>query len=122
MDYVECDAKGIGGDPQRCFDAGVEAYPTWVLGSSSDTQRHTGALGLQGLEGFLGLPSPPAELVPPARPPPVETPSSAKALAVGRALQERGATLYGAYWCGFCNQDRQALGKEAAAMVTPPPS
>eukprot|EP00613_Pedinella_sp_CCMP2098_P074186 CAMPEP_0171911538 /NCGR_PEP_ID=MMETSP0993-20121228/10362_1 /TAXON_ID=483369 /ORGANISM="non described non described, Strain CCMP2098" /LENGTH=262 /DNA_ID=CAMNT_0012545075 /DNA_START=213 /DNA_END=1001 /DNA_ORIENTATION=+ len=121
VDYVECDAKGVGGNPQRCYDAGVQAYPSWVVGPvgkdlvpSKTAKRSTGALGLDGLERLVGLPSPP-----PVAPelPMVEQPSSVRALALGEALKAKKATLYGAYWCGFCNQERQALGKEAASMI-----
>lgn len=137
VDYVECDAKGFGADPQRCYDAGVTAYPTWVKAAAASggksgssraeagdkaaaaavpdaSQRRAGAQGLAGLERFAGLPSPP---LPPAAPPAVVAPSSLDALRVGAALKAQKAVLYGAYWCGYCNQDRQALGQEAAALV-----
>jgi len=119
VDYVECDAKGFGANPQRCYDAGVEAYPTWVKAPAagetpSSSQRRTGAQGVAGLEQFVGLPSPPQ---PPATPPAVTTASSPDALRVGAALKSKKAVLYGAYWCGFCNQDRQALGSEATSMI-----
>jgi len=119
VDYVECDAKGFGANPQRCYDAGVEAYPTWVKAPTvgetlSSSQRRTGAQGLGGLEQFVGLPSPPQ---PPATPPAVTTTSSPDALRVGAALKAKKAVLYGAYWCGFCNKDRQALGAEATSMI-----
>jgi thiol-disulfide isomerase/thioredoxin len=136
VDYVECDAMGFGADPQRCYDAGVTAYPTWVkeapasgggksggsrapaadtaVAAPDASQRRAGAQGLAGLEKFAGLPSPPPL---PAAPPRVASASSLDALRVGAALQAQKAVLFGAYWCGYCNQDRQALGAEAAAMV-----
>jgi glutaredoxin len=126
VDYVECDAGGVGGDPQRCYDAGVEAYPSWIVGSSQkdgsappskDAKRATGAQGLDGLERLVGLPSPPLAAPAVLEPPAVEQPSSERALALAAALKAKQATLYGAYWCGFCNQERQALGQEASAMV-----
>ena len=112
VEYVECDPKGVGGDPQRCFDAGIDAYPAWQLGPGQAPQP--GALGLSGLERQLGIKSLPME---PARPPVIAAASSPEALEVGKALKAKKATMYGTYWCGFCNQERQALGREAFGMV-----
>ena len=47
------------------------------------------------------------------RPPAIEAESSPRALKTARALRRNKAVMYGAYWCGFCNKERQELGKEA---------
>jgi thiol-disulfide isomerase/thioredoxin len=114
VEYVECDARGEGGDPNRCADADVSAFPTWVLANG---KRSEGARGLTGLEGLVGLPPPRPPLTIPNRPPPIDSDSSPRALEVAAALKEKRAVMYGAYWCGFCNRERQELGREAMAMV-----
>mmetsp|Transcript_32548 Transcript_32548/g.73520 ORF Transcript_32548/g.73520 Transcript_32548/m.73520 type:complete len:107 (-) Transcript_32548:26-346(-) len=53
--YVECDPRGAGGAPTQCTEAGVDAFPTWVL---RDGRRQSGAAGLEGLEAFLGIKAP----------------------------------------------------------------
>jgi hypothetical protein len=42
---VECDPKGAGARPELCRQAGVKAYPTWVLGG----ERREGVLSLDQL-------------------------------------------------------------------------
>lgn len=32
VDYVECDAKGLNGNPTACEIAGIQGFPTWVIG------------------------------------------------------------------------------------------
>jgi hypothetical protein len=70
------------------------------------------SFGCYAAEQRPGAKSPPKE-----SPPPVVSPSSTRALKVGKSLKPQHATMYGAYWCGFCDRERQALGKEAWAMV-----
>ncbi|CAE7698328.1 unnamed protein product [Symbiodinium pilosum] len=41
--------------------------------------------------------------------------SSQRALTVARKLEEKRAVLFGAYWCPYCDQERQALGREVFA-------
>ncbi|HEV8439276.1 MAG TPA: hypothetical protein VGT40_14375 [Methylomirabilota bacterium] len=42
---MECDPKGAGARPELCRQAGVKAYPTWVLGG----ERREGVLSLDQL-------------------------------------------------------------------------
>ena len=48
----------------------------------------------------------------PFAPPVIKTHSSDRALAIGKRLQEKGAKMYGAYWCSHCNNQKQELGYE----------
>lgn len=41
--------------------------------------------------------------------------SSDRALKLGKALGERKALMFGAYWCPYCDQERQELGKDVFA-------
>jgi hypothetical protein len=43
--YVECDPKGLNARPDLCRQAGVKAYPTWVI----DGATHEGVLSLDKL-------------------------------------------------------------------------
>lgn len=49
--------------------------------------------------------------------PPVTQASSARAVAVAKALRAKGAKMYGAYWCSHCLSQKQLLGKEAMQFV-----
>jgi hypothetical protein len=42
---VECDPKGVNSRPDLCRQAGVKAYPTWVV----DGQTREGVLSLDKL-------------------------------------------------------------------------
>ena len=46
-------------------------------------------------------------------PPAVTGASSKQALDIAARLERLGARMYGAYWCSHCNNQKQALGKEA---------
>ena len=39
------------------------------------------------------------------------------AMKIARELKKDKATFYGAYWCKFCDRERQGLGREAFALV-----
>lgn len=45
MPYVECDPKGVNPRLDLCRQAGVKAYPTWVV----DGQTREGVLSLDKL-------------------------------------------------------------------------
>jgi uncharacterized membrane protein len=49
--------------------------------------------------------------------PPVTRQSSAREIAVAKALQAKGVKMYGAYWCSHCLSQKQLLGKEAMRFV-----
>lgn len=34
VDYVECDAQGPNGNPTACELAGIQGYPTWIIGGA----------------------------------------------------------------------------------------
>jgi hypothetical protein len=57
VEYVECDPRGEGGDPDRCSDAGVSAFPTWVqpVAGKDTTAKREGALGIEGLAKWMEL-------------------------------------------------------------------
>ena len=50
-------------------------------------------------------------------PPAVTTQSSDRALAVAKALDAKGAKMYGAYWCSHCFGQKQLLGQQAMKYV-----
>jgi len=49
LPYVECDKNAEGRD--RCRQAGVKAFPTWVLGE----KRSEGVMSLKELRSWAGL-------------------------------------------------------------------
>jgi glutaredoxin len=49
LPYVECDKNDEGRD--RCRQAGVKAFPTWVLGE----KRSEGVMSLKELRSWAGL-------------------------------------------------------------------
>lgn len=117
--YVECDPRGANAETNLCRQAGVQSYPTWALAASSPDagasfQLYRGKKGLFGLEQMVGLPSPPD---PSAVAPPIERRSGVQELAVAGQLAERGITMYGTWWCGFCDAQRQLFGQQAWAKV-----
>eukprot|EP00929_Paragymnodinium_shiwhaense_P107923 TRINITY_DN74272_c0_g1_i1.p1 TRINITY_DN74272_c0_g1~~TRINITY_DN74272_c0_g1_i1.p1 ORF type:complete len:413 (-),score=84.88 TRINITY_DN74272_c0_g1_i1:138-1376(-) len=117
--YVECDPRGLDGRPDFCRAVGVRSFPTWAMRASEKDatvpyELYTGRRGLYGLESITGLPSPPD---PDAVIPAVTGKSGAREIAVAEALKSQGATMYGTYWCGYCDKQRQLFGKEAWAKV-----
>jgi len=111
--YVECDAKGRDAQPELCRATGVRVYPTWALTDSSNQRPYElfpGFKGLSGLERIAGLP---VEPDPGAVAPPVEGHSGPREMAVADMVAARGGTMYGAYWCRFCDLQRQLFGREA---------
>ena len=52
------------------------------------------------------------------RPPPeVTAPSSKRQLRVVEALNAKGFEFYGAYWCRYCDEQRQVLGSPAGGLL-----
>jgi len=127
--YVECDPRGVGAQPELCRQAGIRSFPTWALSSSSSSSSSSpaavadagkpwelfpGSKGLFGLEQILNLPSPPD---PSAVPPAIEQSSGQREVAIAKRLKQQGVTMYGTWWCGFCDAQRQTFGREAWAQV-----
>lgn len=116
--YIECDPTGADAQPDVCRAVGVSAYPTWAVSElSAETGQPAfrlfpGAKGLTGLERLAGL-----LVEPPAEPPLVLGRSGPREFAVAEALASRGATMYGTYWCSYCDAQRQFFGKQAWAKV-----
>lgn len=116
--YVECDAKGEGARLDLCAFAGVRSYPTWAFSDDSrgpdgpPYKLYPGARGLLGLERLTGLAPEPL-----AQPPPVVSVSGAREMKVAKALASQGATMYGTWWCRFCDAQRQLFGQQAWALV-----
>ena len=54
LPYVECDPEGFSPQVEQCDLAGVEAYPTWVIGD----ERYLGAQPLGELATLSGFESP----------------------------------------------------------------
>jgi uncharacterized membrane protein len=52
--HVECDPSGLDPDPQACRDAGVKAFPTWVING----QIHEGLFSLEQLAELSGYQGP----------------------------------------------------------------
>ena len=50
-------------------------------------------------------------------PPAVKGASSREATALAKHLKEKGATLYGAYWCSHCFDQKQTFGASASKML-----
>ena len=48
--YVECDAKGPNGNPTACELAGIQGYPTWVIGGA----KYSGEQDLSTLAKIAG--------------------------------------------------------------------
>lgn len=127
--YVECAADGYQSSSGKCLElrAEVTGYPTWYI----DGKYYGGMRTLQDLQALSGFdpsvkfpeyvppPPPPRPAPPPGgfRSPPVETTSNAEQLALAKHLTAKGATFYGAYWCGYCNRQRQLFGASAAAAL-----
>ncbi len=54
LPYVECDARSPEGKPEECRRAGVQAFPTWVIGG----RKYEGVLALEDLARLSGYPPP----------------------------------------------------------------
>lgn len=52
--YVECDAEGYSAQPEDCQAAGIEVYPTWVIGGD----RYSGVQTLGKLARLSGFEQP----------------------------------------------------------------
>ena len=51
LPYVECDPEGFGAQVELCDAAGVEVYPTWIIGGD----RYLGAQPLGDLATLSGF-------------------------------------------------------------------
>lgn len=51
LDYVECDAKGAGANPDECVAKGVESYPTWIYNG----QKYPGVKSAEELAKIVGF-------------------------------------------------------------------
>jgi len=52
------------------------------------------------------------------KPPPITTSSTERSLSLSKELQSLDATMYGAYWCSHCYDQKLTLGKEAFSKIT----
>ena len=50
-------------------------------------------------------------------PPVVKTVSSEKSLNLAKRIKDLDGTMYGAYWCSHCNNQKKILGSEAMKIV-----
>lgn len=53
----------------------------------------------------------------PQAPPEITTRSDADALRIARKLSKKNATMYGAYWCSHCYDQKQRFGTKAFGML-----
>lgn len=54
---MECDPRGLNANPERCRQAGIRRFPTWIV----EGQRHEGVMALDELarlSRFAGRPAP----------------------------------------------------------------
>lgn len=51
LDYVECDAKGDGANPDECVARGIEGYPTWIYNG----KQYSGVQSLESLAEISGF-------------------------------------------------------------------
>ena len=49
--------------------------------------------------------------------PPVETISSSSSIALATHLTSKGITMYNAYWCPHCHEQKEMFGKEAVSKL-----
>ena len=59
----------------------------------------------------------PGEVRGPGTPIPVSSASRLGTLALADHLSAKGATMYSAYWCPHCHEQKELFGKEAAAKL-----
>jgi glutaredoxin len=48
---------------------------------------------------------------------PVNQPSNASAIALAQHLKQRGAKMYGAFWCPYCHRQKDMFGAEAFSLI-----
>ena len=125
LPYVECAEDGLGNSAGLCrSNKDLTGYPTWQING-----KYYGGLkslaALQLLSGFDASVKF-AEYVPPGapkpppggfQPPAVTTKSTPDQIALAQHLKATGARFYGAYWCKYCNKQRQLFGAEATAEL-----
>lgn len=51
LDYVECDAKGEGANPDECVARGIQGYPTWIY----EGKQYSGTQSLEELAKIVGF-------------------------------------------------------------------
>ena len=127
LPYVECAEDGSESQAGFCrSQKGITGYPSWQING-----RYYGGLktlsDLQVLSGFDASvkfeayvpPGAPPKPKPPGgwRPPAVDGTSTPAAVALAQHLKRTGARFYGAYWCRYCNKQRQLFGAEATAQL-----
>lgn len=50
-------------------------------------------------------------------PPAITHKSGPREMKIAKALKEKGAKMYGAYWCSHCFEQKQRLGAEAMCLI-----
>lgn len=48
----------------------------------------------------------------------VSTNSGNAEIALARHLRQRGAKMYGAYWCPYCTKQKELFGRQAFSQIT----
>lgn len=125
LPYVECAEDGFQNSAGLCRgNKDLTGYPTWQINGKfyGGLKSLTALQMLSGFDASIKF----AEYVPPGRAPPppggykppaVSTKSTPEQMALAQHLKGTGARFYGAYWCKFCNKQRQLFGAEAAATL-----
>ena len=68
--------------------------------------------------GWAAMADQPAASGGPGTPPPVQAESTPAKVDLAKHLSQIGATLYTAYWCPHCHDQKELFGQEAAAKLT----
>ena len=128
LPYVECAEDGSESQAGLCrSQKGITGYPSWQINGRfygglktlSDLQVLSGFDPSVTFEAYVPPGAPPKPKPPPGgwRPPAVDGTSTPTALALAQHLKKTGARFYGAYWCRYCNKQRQLFGAEATALL-----
>jgi hypothetical protein len=129
LPYVECAEDGVGASTGVCRSKDVTSYPSWQINGKvyAGLQTLTALQALSGFDPAVKFP----EFVPPGakpkpkpppggfRPPKVDGKSSPEQIALAQHLGETGARFYGAYWCRYCDKQRQMFGAEVLSRPLP---
>lgn len=90
-------------DSGQLFFTGVMVGMVALIGTLSVYSNIGGTPSTAASTGQVGLP--------------ITATSGPAELALARHLRDVGATMYGAYWCPHCSDQKQMFGQQAAALI-----
>jgi hypothetical protein len=115
LSLLVASSEALSTSTQWTRSAVLRAAGGVTAGSISNAAQAIPPFPTQQLETqSKGAPSPPILYTPPA----VRTQSSEDAIALAKHLRQRGAKLYGAYWCSHCFDQKEAFGVQGARVLT----